>query len=350
VPEQDLSQLIDLPALERFVNEHVAGTPGRISVEKHVAGYSNETFYVSRGGQEWVMRRPPRGPLLPTAHDVAREYRFIDALYGRARVPAPVALCEDPSVIGAPFYLMSRVRGVVPRDAVPAAYDDAAGREAITREMVEALVELHAVDWRVAGIKGHDGGYLERQLGRWSGQWDLTRPRTRNLPGLDRITAWLRQHLPESPSATIVHGDYKLDNVMFDANEPKLIAIFDWEMATVGDPLADVGYLMNQWMPLPPPPAYAARVSTISRVATAESFPPVERIAEIYEERSGRSMRNVLFYRVLAQYKLIVILEGLYMHFIEGSASNPGAAEFEWRVPMMVESTQMLIDSEGTNG
>ena len=345
--ETDISHLIDVAALERFVNENVPGTHAPITVEKHVAGFSNETFYVSRGAEEWVLRRPPRGPLLPTAHDVAREYRFIAALHGKARVPAPVALCEDPAVIGAPFYLMKRVRGVVPRDSVPASYDTPEGREAITREMVEALVELHAVDWREAGIKGHEGGYLERQLARWSGQWDLTRPRTRDLPGLDRITAWLRENLPQSPAATIVHGDYKLDNVMFEANEPRLIAIFDWEMATVGDPLADVGYLMNQWMPLPAPPGYEERVSSIPRVVGAASFPPVERIAEIYEARSGRSMQNVLFYRVLAQYKLIVILEGLYMHYIEGSASNPGAAEFEWRVPMMVEQSQTLIDAEG---
>jgi aminoglycoside phosphotransferase (APT) family kinase protein len=344
---QALDQLVDVAALERYVNEHVPGTPGPITVEKHVAGYSNETFYVSRGEERWVMRRPPRGPLLPTAHDVLREHRFIAALYGRARVPRPVLACNDPSVIGAPFYLMERKEGFVIRDSLPPAYDTPAGRRRIAEEMVDALVELHAVDWREAGIAGKAEGYLERQVSRWAGQWELTKPRTRELPGLDAITGWLREHLPESPPATVVHGDYKLDNVMFDHGEPKLIAIFDWEMATIGDPLADLGYLLNTWAPLPPPPGHEHRAPIRLFATTQEGFPSVGEMMAMYEERSGRSMRDFLFYRVLALYKGIVIIEGLYMHYIEGAAANPGAAEFEWRVPMQIEQCRRLIESGG---
>jgi len=325
--------LVDVPALTRFVNEHVPGHAGPITVEKHVAGYSNETFFVTRGSERMVLRRPPRGPLLPTAHDVVREYHYLSALYGRARVPEPLAVCEDASVIGAPFYLMRRSEGVVPRFEIPAAYDNPAGYLAFTNEMVDALIELQAVDWRAAGIAGRADGYLERQVRRWSGQWELTRPRTRELPDLDRITAWLREHIPESPGATVVHGDYKADNTMFEAGRPRLVAIFDWEMATIGDPLADVGYLLNQWDAPEPVAAAGARPSSVVRVTHRDGFPRGVDVAAIYEAKSGRSLENLLFYRVLAAYKSILIREGLYMHFIEGTAANELAAEFEWRVP-----------------
>ena len=147
--ESQLDQLIDVAALERFVNTHTEGNSGSIEVEKHIAGFSNETFFVTRGEDRWVLRRPPRGPLLPTAHDVVREYRFISALYGKARVPKPIAVCEDPSVIGAPFYLMARCDGEVIRAEMPAAYDTLQGRTSVAEELVDGLVELHAVDWRV---------------------------------------------------------------------------------------------------------------------------------------------------------------------------------------------------------
>jgi aminoglycoside phosphotransferase (APT) family kinase protein len=345
----DISHLIDVPALERFVNANVPGSAGPIEVRKHTAGFSNETFYVSRGEQQWVLRRPPRGPLLPTAHDVVREYRFLVALHRRARVPEPVAMCEDTSVIGAPFYLMQRVDGAVLRDSIPPALDTPAAHAAIAKEMVDALVELHAVDWRAAGLSGRDSGYLERQVSRWSGQWELTKPRTRELPGLDAITSWLREHMPESGAATVVHGDYKLDNVMFETSEPKLVAIFDWEMATIGDPLADLGYLINQWARPEPVPGYEAQASVFVRLIDREGFPNIEELSAMYEAKSGRSMRDLLFYRLLAAYKGIVILEGLYMHYIEGAAANPAAAEFEWRVPMLIETARRLIESGGAD-
>ncbi|MGI8925264.1 MAG: phosphotransferase family protein [Tepidiformaceae bacterium] len=342
-----LDHLIDIPALERFVNECVPGERGPIRVEKHVAGYSNETFYVTRGREQWVMRRPPAGPLLPTAHDVLREHRFISGLYGRARVPRPIAVCEDPSVIGAPFYLMERKLGAVLRFEIPAAYDTPEGRRIVGEEMVDALVEMHAVDWRAAGIEGRDSGYVRRQVGRWSKQWELTKPRTRALPGLDAITAWLQERIPGDVPHTVVHGDYKLDNVMFNANEPRLIAIFDWEMATIGDPLADLSYLLNTWMKPAVVPGYEDAQPLAPRLVDLPGFPPAAEMAARYELLSGRSLRDFLFYRVLAAFKGIVIIEGLYMHYIEGAAANPGAAEFEWRVPMMIAAATQLIASGG---
>jgi aminoglycoside phosphotransferase (APT) family kinase protein len=342
-----VQSLVDLEALEGFINANVPGPKGTVTVDKHTAGFSNETFYVSRGDERWVMRRPPAGPLLPTAHDVVREYRFISALYGKARVPRPVISCEDASVIGAPFYLMERVDGQEIRDSLPAAWDNTAGRQKMSEEVIDTLVELHAVDWRAAGLTGRDSGYTKRQLDRWASQWKLTRPRTRDLPGLDSITEWLQGQVPAEVPHTVVHGDYKLDNLIFSRSEPRLLAMLDWEMATIGDPLADLGWLMYYWKPLPIPEEYAEKASQLGGLSTREGIPDVAGMVQMYEEKSGRSMQSFLFYHVLAAYKLIVILEGLYMHYIEGSASNPGAKEFEWRVPMMVVQAQRLIERGG---
>ncbi|MFN0095129.1 MAG: phosphotransferase family protein [Dehalococcoidia bacterium] len=339
------SSLVDVAKLEAYLDAHLGGPGQPVTVEKHTAGFSNETFYVNRGDERYVMRRPPAGPLLPTAHDVVREYRFLAALAGRARVPKPALLCEDTAIIGAPFYVMERKDGYVIRDAIPEAFDRPEARRKIGEEMVDALVEMHAVDWRAAGLTGRDSGYVERQLNRWASQWELTKPRTRELPGLDRITAWMRANMPAEVPHTVVHGDYKLDNVMFaKSNEPRLIAIFDWEMATIGDPLADLGYLLHSWSGGRPVPGYEDRVPARPPLTSLEGFPAVPEMMARYEAKSGRSMKDFLFYRVLASYKLIVILEGLYMHYKEGAAANPGAAEFEWGVPMRIVATQRLID------
>lgn len=336
--------LVDIESLERWVNEHVPGTPGPLTVQKHVAGFSNETFYVSRGDEHWVMRRPPRGPLLPTAHDVLREHRFINALYGKARVPKPIAVCDDVEVIGAPFYLMERKDGHVIRVDMPKEYDTPEGRRKVGEEMVTALAELHAVDWQAAGLSGKAEGYLQRQLKRWSSQWEHTRRRTRELPGMDELTTWLQENMPGEQPATIVHGDYKMDNVMFAKDEPQLIAIFDWEMATIGDPLADLGWMMSYWGDTgdpPPPPGWPQREGP--PLTTMEGFPTQEEMAAIYEEKSGRNMTHFPFYHAFAVYKLAIILEGLYMHYLEKTASNPESARFEWQVPNLVDRAHRII-------
>ncbi|MEX2081743.1 MAG: phosphotransferase family protein, partial [Dehalococcoidia bacterium] len=222
------------------------------------------------------------------------------------------------------------------------------GRRQVGEELVDTLVELHAVDWRAAGLEGRSGGYLERQLRRWAGQWELTRPRTRQLPGLDEVTRWLEANLPseaDSPAATVVHGDYKLDNVMFAAERPQLLAIFDWEMATIGDPLADLGWLLSVWGGegnTQPPEGFQAEALP-PPVTALPGFLSAAEIAALYEAKSGRSMRNFRFYRVMAVYKMAIILEGLYMHYVESTAANPGAKEFEWRVPNLVDRMHQLM-------
>ncbi len=345
------ASLVDPARLRAYLREHLPGgsaPDAELQLQRHEAGYSNETFFIQRGEQRWVLRRPPRGELLPTAHDVLREYRVLSGLYGTAaRVPKPLLACEDATVIGAPFYLMERVEGLVIREELPVAFDPSTERRRLGEEMIDALVELHSVDWQAAGLGnlGRPQGYLERQLRRWSGQLDLTLPRTRELPGIAEVTAWLRQHLPESPAPSIVHGDYKLDNVVFAAGAPaRLEAVLDWEMATIGDPLADLAWMMAYWGPSTGP---GEEVLPGSNALTSLSgFQTREELVALYEERSGRAMRNFQFYFCLGVWKLAIIMEGLYAGFLEGTAANQRAAEMEFRVPRLVERMHRIMQGE----
>jgi aminoglycoside phosphotransferase (APT) family kinase protein len=346
---QDLTGLIDVPNLTRYLAEFASGEPGSdvpLEIRRHEAGYSNETFFITRGDDRWVMRRPPRGVFLPTAHDVLREYRVLTGLQGSGvRVPRTVLACEDTSVIGAPFYLMEQVDGEVIREEMPPVLDTPEQRRRISEEMVDSLVELHAADYTKQGLEGlgRPSGYLERQLRRWSGQLDLTLQRTRPLPGIEQVQGWLAARLPESGPPAIVHGDYKLDNVVFSATPPaRELAILDWEMATIGDPLSDLGWLMAYWGPTGEPvelmlPGNNQLTSTLPGFLTQE-----EMVAR-YEQRSGRAMAHFPFYLCMAVWKLTIIVEGLYAHYLDGTAANPRAAEFEWRVPLLVERMQRIM-------
>jgi aminoglycoside phosphotransferase (APT) family kinase protein len=345
----DLTGLVDVERLREYLAEKLPGdTDAPLALRRHEAGYSNETFFIQRGAQRWVMRRPPRGELLPTSHDVLREYRVLSGLTDTAaRVPKPLVACEDLSVIGAPFYVMEQVDGEVIREQLPAAYSPVAERRRMGEELIDALVELHGVDFEAAGLGslGRPQGYLERQLRRWCGQLDLTLPHTRSLPAMAEVTEWLQAHVPESPAPTIVHGDYKLDNVVFSSAPPlRLDAILDWEMATLGDPLADLAWCMSYWGPT----GLAADDETPgSNMITSEpGFATREQLVARYEQRSGRAMRHFQFYLCFAVWKLAIILEGLYSGYLGGTAANQRAAEMEWRVPRLIERTQRIIAGE----
>jgi len=336
----DAPDIVDASRLGAYLDSQLGGVH-ETAVEKHVAGFSNETYFVYRADDEYVLRRPPRGPILPTAHDVEREHRFLAALHGTvARVPRPVVLCTDRDVIGAPFYLMERKRGHVIRAEMPAAFPSAADRRTVAFEMVDALAELHSVDWRETGLTGKAEGFLDRQLKRWRGQSELTVGKVRDLPGLPEITSWLTENQPGEGPSTVVHGDYKIDNVMFAPEwPPRLIAIFDWEMATVGDPLADLGWLLHTWGK---PPGWLEGDDPLPLTAL-RGFPSRLELTERYGQKTGREMGNFTWYHAFALYKMLTILEGLYVHYKEGTASNPAAAEFETRVPRLVEQAHLVI-------
>jgi aminoglycoside phosphotransferase (APT) family kinase protein len=331
----DLPALVDEPALERYLDEHLSDGEG-LSVERHQAGHSCETFFVTWGGRDYVLRRPPRGAFLPTAHDVTREYRVLTALKGTSvRAPRTFLMCEDESVIGAPFYLMERKRGVVIRTDLPDAFGKG-DRAAIGEELVDALVELHDVDWRACGLEGFGkpGGYLERQLRRWNGQMELTLPHTRPLPDLEKAGAWLHEHLPQSSPTTLVHGDFKLDNVMFDFEPPpRLVAIFDWEMATLGDPLADLGWMISFWRE--PSDEGDDVFANLNRVTTLEGFSSRGHLIDRYAVATGRDASALDWYVVLAIWKLAILLEGSYARHLAGMTDDPFFADLKHGVPAL---------------
>jgi aminoglycoside phosphotransferase (APT) family kinase protein len=286
-------------------------------------GHSNVTFVLSTGV---VLRRPPRGPLPPSAHDVLREARLLRALHDTpVRVPRVLAVCEDPEVIGAPFYVMERVAGEVITDGIPAALDSPEQRARIADELVDALVELHRADWTSLGLKGFGKptGYLERQLRRFGGLWELNR--TRELPQVEEVGRWLAANLPSSPAATIVHGDFRLGNTMFAAPAPaRLVAILDWEMATIGDPLADVGYMLMHW-------TQAGDVLgkfNAHNVTLLPGFPTRDELTANYEARSGRSVQALDWYVTLALWKAAVFMEGNYKRAMAGSTDDPYLMSF----------------------
>jgi aminoglycoside phosphotransferase (APT) family kinase protein len=281
-------------------------------------GHSNATFALSTGV---VLRRPPRGPLPPSAHDVLREARLLHALEGTAvRTPRVLAECADLEVIGAPFYVMELIDGDVITTTIPEALRSSADHERIASELIDALVELHAVEWTALDLEGfgRPSGYLERQLRRFGGLWEHNR--TREVPEVVEVGRWLADNLPAEQPATIVHGDYRLGNVMFGARAPaRLIAIFDWEMATIGDPLADVGYMVSHWRERDDPPT---RFS-LQTVTEGDGFPDRRGLVELYARRSGRPVEDLDWYIVLAIWKSVVFMEGNYRRAVSGATDDP---------------------------
>jgi aminoglycoside phosphotransferase (APT) family kinase protein len=332
-----LPPLVDEQALARYLDERLPGSDA-IQVERHQAGHSNETFFVTRGDDSWVLRRPPRGAFLPSAHDVLREFRVLDGL-GRTnvRVPRTVLACEDESVIGAPFYLMERIDGVVIRQEVPDLFPEP-DRAALGDELVDALVELHSVDPASCGLDkfGKPTGYLERQLRRWTGQLELTMPHSRPLPDLERVGEWLASHLPAPQQTTIVQGDYKLDNVMFAKETPaRLVAILDWEMATLGDPLADLGWMISFWRESSDDAGDLFAETT--RVTELPGFRSRAELIDRYAAATGRDVSGLGWYTVLAIWKLAILLEGSYARHLAGMTDDPFFAQLETGVPALAD-------------
>jgi aminoglycoside phosphotransferase (APT) family kinase protein len=255
------------------------------------------------------------------------------------RVPAVLLTCEDTSVIGAPFYVMEKVEGVVMTSDIPAPLDTPEQRRAIASELIDALVEIHACDWRACGLEwfGKPDGYLERQVRRFTGLWEHNK--TRELPVLDQVTAWLGANVPAQQAATIVHGDFRLGNTMFGGEAPaRLKSIFDWELATIGDPLADLGYLTATY---PEPGDDTGAIFSLAAVTTREGFPSRAELIAWYEERSGRSMRDVRWYTTLALWKSAVFLEGSYQRLLAGTTDDPFFKMLDTGVP---EIAQRALD------
>ena len=283
---------------------------------------------MTRSGERFVLRRPPRGPLPPSAHDVLREARLLRALEPTVvRSPRVLASSDDDGIIGAPFYVMERIDGDVITEVLPPALDSEPERARIGDELIDALVEIHAVDWRAVGLEGFGKpeGYLQRQVRRFLGLWEHNR--TRDLPAVEEVGRWLADNLPRSGPATLVHGDYRLGNTMFARAAPaRLVAVFDWEMATIGDPLADVGYLLALWTEADDPPGGLRE--HLGRVTRGAGFPTRAGLVERYARLSGREVGDLRWYMVLAVWKSIVFMEGNYKRAGTGATDDPYLKSF----------------------
>jgi aminoglycoside phosphotransferase (APT) family kinase protein len=303
-----------------------------MTVEQFPGGHSNLTYLLRFGGQEFVMRRPPFGPVPPRAHDMAREYRILEAVHPVYNLaPRPFVLCEDPGVIGSTFYLMERRCGLVVRvEEPPELLDRPAERRRTSRAMIDALASLHEVDITAHGLNGlgKPAGFVERQVRGWAERWHGSQ--TSELPEMDALAEWLIERLPPDPQRpTLVHGDFKLDNAMLDAKDVgRLVGVFDWEMAAVGDPLIDLGILLAYWVHV----SRAAQRDAVSTVTQREGWFTRSEILERYDERTGFDLSRITFYEVFAVFKLAVVLQQIFYRYHRGQTDDPRFATLDERV------------------
>jgi aminoglycoside phosphotransferase (APT) family kinase protein len=339
----DLSQLdglVDVDRLDAWIGARLPGEGDPLGVTRITTGHSNEVFELRRGEHRWILRRPPRVPLSKTAHDMMREFRVLTALEDSA-VPhaTPLVACEDPGVIGAPFYIMEPVDGFVVRDSLPPPFDvDIAARLGLGTELVDALAELTLVDWRASGLEGFGkpARYLERQVQRWLGQ--LAGYKTRELPDLEWVAPWLAEHTPTMGEPAILHGDYKLDNVIFGHGAPAhLAAVVDWEQATIADPLVDLGWMLALWDEPGEEP-----LAGLPSVTQLPGFPRRDELAARYGGRTGRDLEHLTYYKVLSLFKLACILEGSYYRFVNKTSDDPMHGIFEAVVPALARRARAL--------
>jgi aminoglycoside phosphotransferase (APT) family kinase protein len=340
----ELPPLLILDRLQAFLDAHALGSgpirAGRIGVP----GGSNFTFLIERGHARYVLRRPPRPPLPPSAHDMVREARLQLALARQQiRVPAIVAVCEDEDVLGVPFYVMEHLDGDVIGDELPAALAaDVGRRRHLGLDLVDTLVEIHSADASQPELAAfaRPGSYAERQVRRFTELWPLHA--TRELPVLE-LAARLQETLPEPLPAGVVHGDYRLGNVLVDGDTAAIVAVLDWEMGAIGDPRADLGYLVATYTE---PGGRASALGT-SPATAAPGFPSRDELVDRYETRTGAAIGRLAWFEALAQWKAAVFCEAIYGRYIRGELGEaPLAARFEQTVPQLVESAAEALDRD----
>jgi aminoglycoside phosphotransferase (APT) family kinase protein len=326
-------QKIDEVALGRWLAANVEGFAGPFTLTKFASGQSNPTYRIRAASGDFVMRRKPFGQLLPSAHAVDREYRLLSSLDPLGfPVPEPLALCSDPEVIGAIFYIMEMAKGRPYANGALPDFDSAT-RQLMYEQFVETLADLHNIDPVAADLAdfGRPGNYFERQVARWTRQYRDSE--TDYIPEMERLIAFLPETLPEQSRTSIVHGDYRIDNVMFDG-DGTLTAVLDWELATLGDPLADFSYLAMQWMM---PTDGGAGLAGLDLEALG--IPGLDEIVELYSTRSGVPVAAKLdWYFAYNLFRLAGIVQGIKKRVLDGTASHAQAAEMAKRVPMLAQA------------
>jgi aminoglycoside phosphotransferase (APT) family kinase protein len=337
-----IDQLIDEASLGAWLAANVEGFSGPFTLAKFPSGQSNPTYKITAASGEYVLRRKPFGELLASAHAVDREYRLLSALYPlEFPVPAPLALCADPDVIGAIFYIMELAKGRPYADGALPEFDPST-RRSMYEQLVDTLADLHTIDPKAADLSdfGKPGNYFERQVMRWTRQYRDSQ--TDYIPEMERLIAFLPETVPEQSRTSIVHGDYRIDNVVYDG-DGTLTAVLDWELATLGDPLADFSYLAMQWMM---PADGGAGLAGLD--LTALGIPTLDEISRRYAERSGVPVADQLdWYFAYNLFRLAGIVQGIKKRVIDGTASHAQAAEMAKRVPMLASSAWSFAQRAG---
>ena len=334
----------DVAALEGYMRGHVAGFAGPLTVRQFVGGQSNPTYYLADEDREYVLRRKPPGKLLPSAHAVDREYRVISALAGTGvPVPRTYALCEDPNVIGTSFYIMEYVRGRILVDPrLPGVAP--AERAQIYDAMNEVLARLHLVDWRAVGLAdfGRPGNYVARQIHRWTTQYRASE--TETIPSMERLITWLPAHIPADDTTSIAHGDYRLGNMIIHPTESRVVAVLDWELSTLGHPLADLAY---NCMP------YHLSADSMDGFEggdlAALGIPSEETYLAAYCRRTGRAgIEDWTFYVGFAMFRLAAIAQGIMGRVIAGTANDANARQRGERARPLADAAWALTSSQAS--
>lgn len=313
-PGEELDKL----KLKAYLSRNLPSVSGELDIEQFPKGFSNLTYFIRMGEQQFVLRRPPFGAAIKTAHDMAREFKILsrlNPLYSKA--PKAMLYCDDENIIGAPFYLMQRVEGVILRPQMPEAMIPSALKMAqIAEAFVESLGELHTIDYKAAGLTelGRPQGYVQRQIEGWTKRY--LKACTDEIPEMAKIATWLAENLPKESDAALIHNDFKYDNIVLDPEDwTRVIAVLDWEMATLGDPLMDLGTTLGYWIdPNDPPEMQALKLSP----TTCPGNPTRAELVEMYAQKSGREVGQVVFYHVYGLFKIAIIVQQIYYRYKHG--------------------------------
>lgn len=335
---------LDAPALAEYLRDKITGAESGIEVQQFPSGHSNLTYLLATPKREYVLRRAPLGPVAPKAHDMAREYHFLRAVHPHfSEAPEVFHLCEDSAVIGAVFYIMERRRGIILRDHVPPQIERLSDHERlISQAFIDCMVRMHAIDLHLPGLLalGKPDGFLGRQVHGWADRWQ--RAKTEDVSEMELAIEWLGDHLPLSPPPTLVHNDYKLDNVMLALDPPgRIEAVLDWEMATIGDPLVDVGLTLCYWHWAAAPELGSHSVQALT--ARPGWYRREEFIAR-YAERTGRDLARIAYYEILGIFKLAVILQQIYYRFHRGQTTDARFRDFNSRVRGLARLAATLVE------
>jgi aminoglycoside phosphotransferase (APT) family kinase protein len=329
---------LDLAKLEPFLRSHFPDESGSLVVRQYPSGHSNLTYSVQLGSREMVLRRPPFGSKVKTAHDMSREFRVLSKLHAHYP-PAPQVLlfCGDLSVLGAPFYLMEPIHGVILRSDVPAGLDfspEVARR--VSESFLDNLALLHGLDYNQIGLAdlGKPQGYLERQVRGWIERYHGSK--THDIPEVETISNWIQQHMPASSAAALIHNDYKYDNVVLDPSDlTRIIGVLDWEMCTIGDPLADLGSALAYWIDSNDP---AEILETRWGPTTYPGSLTRAQLVQRYAEKTGRDISDVAFYLVFARFKIVVIVQQIYYRYHQGLTHDERFATMPKRISLLLRA------------